>query len=60
MEASTYIIPLYRRLVEEGYNMTISHPKKTCYIAVVRIKSDRVDSKALVKLLRHAHVLILF
>jgi len=52
MEASTYIIPLYRRLVEEGYSVTVSHPKKTRYIAEARIKSDRVDSKALAELLR--------
>ena len=52
MEASTYIIPMYRRLVEEGYDVTVSHPKKTRYIAEARIKSDRVDSKALAELLR--------
>jgi transposase len=52
MEASTYIIPMYRRLAEEGYNLTVSHPKKTRYIAEARIKSDRVDSKALAELLR--------
>jgi len=32
MEASTYIIPMYHRLVEEGYDVTVSHPKKTRYI----------------------------
>jgi transposase len=47
MEASTYIIPMYRKLVEQGYDVTVSHPKKTRYIAEARIKSDRVDSKAL-------------
>jgi transposase len=52
MEASTYIIPLYRKLVEQGYDVTVSHPKKTRYIAEARIKSDRVDSKALAELLR--------
>jgi hypothetical protein len=52
MEASTYIIPMYRRLVEDGYDVTVSHPKKTRYIAEARIKSDRVDSKALAELLR--------
>ena len=52
MEASTYIIPMYRRLIEEGYDVTVSHPKKTRYIAEARIKSDRVDSKALAELLR--------
>jgi transposase len=52
MEASTSIAPLYRRLVEEGYRVTVSHPRKTRYIAEARIKSDRVDSKALAELLR--------
>jgi len=33
MEASTYIIPMYRRLVEEGYDVTVNHQKKTGYIA---------------------------
>ena len=33
MEASTYIIPMYRKLVDEGYAVTVSHPKKTRYIA---------------------------
>jgi len=52
MEASTYIIPMYRKLTEQGYDVTVSHPKKTRYIAEARIKSDRVDSKALAELLR--------
>ena len=38
MEASTYIIPMYRRLVEEEYDVTVSHPKKTRYIAEARIQ----------------------
>ena len=29
MEASTYIIPLYRKLTENGYDVTVSHPRKT-------------------------------
>ena len=52
MEATTSIAPLYRRLTEEGYDVLVSHPKKTRYIAEARIKSDRVDSKALAELLR--------
>jgi transposase len=52
MEASTYIIPLYRKLTEQGYDVTVSHPKKTRLIAEARIKSDRVDSRALAELLR--------
>jgi hypothetical protein len=28
MEASTYIIPMYRGLVENGYHVTVSHPRR--------------------------------
>ena len=51
MEASTYIIPMYRKLVEEGYDITVSHPKKTKYMAEARIKSES-RLQALAKLLR--------
>jgi len=52
LEASTYVAPLYRALVKEGYKVEVSHPKKTRYIAEARIKSDRVDSKAIAELVR--------
>jgi transposase len=52
MEASTYIMPLHRKLTEEGYDITVSHPRKTKLIAESRIKNDKVDSKALAELLR--------
>ena len=52
LEASTYIAPLYRRLVEEGYEVQASHLKKTWYIAEARVKSDRVDSRAIAELVR--------
>lgn len=52
MEASTSMAPLYRKLVEEGCNFTVSYPRKIQYIAEVRIKSDRVNSRALAELLR--------
>ena len=52
MEASTYIMPLYRQLTESGYDITVSHPKRTKLIAESRIKNDKVDSKALAELLR--------
>ena len=52
MEASTYIIPLYRKLTKDGYDVTVSHPRKTRLIAEARIKSDRVDSRTLAELLR--------
>ena len=30
------IHPMYRKLVEKGYDVTVSHPKKTRYIAEAR------------------------
>jgi len=51
-EASTTITPLHRKLTEEGYNVTVYHPRKTMYIAETRIKLDRVDYWALAELLR--------
>ena len=50
LEASTYVAPLYRALVREGFQVLVSHPKKTRYIAEAKIKSDRVDSKAILSL----------
>jgi transposase len=38
--------------VKEGYTVLVSHPKKTRYIAGAKIKSDRVDSKAIAELAR--------
>ncbi len=54
MEAPTSIAPLYLRLVEEGYDVLVSHPKKSRYITEVRIKTDRIDSWALAELLARA------
>jgi len=52
LEASNQIVPLFRELKRSGYNVFVSHPKKTRYIAEARIKSDRVDSKAIAELVR--------
>ena len=52
MEASTSVASLYRQLRSEGFNVVVSHPKKTRYIAEARIKSDRVDSKVIAELAR--------
>ena len=41
MEASTSIAPLYRRLTEEGYQVTVSHPRKTRYIAEAPLTKNR-------------------
>ena len=38
--------------MKEGFRVEVSHPKKTRYIAEARIKSDRVDSKAIAELVR--------
>jgi transposase len=52
MESSNQVAALYRRLQSKGYNVMVSHPKKTRYIAEAKIKSDRVDSKAIAELAR--------
>jgi len=52
LEASNQVAPLYRQLVSKGYDVFVSHPKKTRYIAEAKIKSDRVDSKAIAELVR--------
>ncbi len=52
MESSNQVASLYRQLTKEGYSVVVSHPKKTRYIAEAKIKSDRVDSKAIAELLR--------
>jgi transposase len=52
MESSNQVAPLYRQLTKEGYTVLVSHPKKTRYIAEAKIKSDRVDSKAIAELAR--------
>ena len=38
--------------MREGYRVEVSHPRKTRYIAEARIKSDKVDSKAIAELVR--------
>ena len=52
MEASNQVAPLYRQLRRNGYDVSVSHPKKTRYIAEAKIKNDRVDSKAIAELVR--------
>jgi len=52
MESSNQVAPLYRQLVGRGYSVLVSHPKKTRYIAEAKIKSDRVDSRAIAELAR--------
>jgi len=52
MESSTSIEPVYRALRGRGYEMLVSHPKRTELIAEARIKIDRVDSWAVTELAR--------
>ena len=52
MESSTSIVPIYRALQGKGYEILVSHPKKTRLIAESRIKTDRVDSWAVTELTR--------
>ena len=51
-ESSTAVAPLYRQLKREGFDAVVSQPKKTKLLAEAKIKSDRVDSKAIAQLLR--------
>jgi transposase len=52
MESFTAVAPLYRQLKKEGFDAVVSHPRKTKLIAEAKIKSDKVDSKAIAQLLR--------
>jgi transposase len=52
MESSNQVAALYRKLEARGYSVLVSHPKKTRYIAEAKIKSDRVDSRAIAELAR--------
>ena len=52
MESSNQVASLYRQLASKGYSVVVSHPKKTRYIAEAKIKSDRVDSRAIAELVR--------
>ena len=52
MESSTSIVPVYKALRGRGYEILVSHPKKTRLIAESRIKTDRVDSWAVTELAR--------
>jgi transposase len=52
MESSTSIVPVYRASRGRGYEILVSHPKKTRLIAESRIKTDRVDSWAVTELAR--------
>jgi FlaA1/EpsC-like NDP-sugar epimerase len=38
LESSTYVVPLYRALIDRGFRVEVGHPKKTRYIAEARIK----------------------
>jgi transposase len=54
MESSNQIAPLFRQraLTAKAYDVVVSHPKKTRYVAEAKIKSDRVDSRAIAELVR--------
>ena len=52
VEACSYWYPVCDLLEERGIEMVLSHPSKTSIIAEAKIKTDKVDSKNLAKLLR--------
>jgi transposase len=51
-EASMYYEYIYEILNGLGYSVSLSHPLKTRLIAESRIKTDKIDAKALADLLR--------
>ncbi|MEM3084812.1 MAG: IS110 family transposase [Nitrososphaerales archaeon] len=52
MEASTSIVPIYRKLKHKGCDVLVSHPKETKMISKNMIKTDKVDSTILAELTR--------
>jgi transposase len=52
MESSNQVAALYRRLQSKGYDVVLSHPNKTSYIAEAKNKSDRVYSRSIAELAR--------
>ena len=52
MESSNQIAPLFRQLTVKDTMLWFRIRKKTRYIAEAKIKSDRVDSKAIAELVR--------
>ncbi|GIU71187.1 MAG: hypothetical protein KatS3mg003_0666 [Candidatus Nitrosocaldaceae archaeon] len=51
MESSNTIMPIYK-ILKDNYNVLVSHPKKTRFIAEAKIKNDKVDSYILAELTR--------
>jgi len=52
MEATTNYRYFYDFLVGQGHEVHLAHPLKTRYIAEERVKTDKIDARALADLLR--------
>lgn len=52
IEACSYWYPVCDFLEEHGIEVILSHPSKTRIIAEAKIKTDKIDSRTLAKLLR--------
>lgn len=52
IEATGVVMPLVKELEKHGIKVNIAHPAKTKLIAEAKIKTDKVDAKALANLLR--------
>jgi transposase len=52
IEACSYWYPVCDFLEERGIEMVLSHPSKTRIIAEAKIKTDKIDSEILARLLR--------
>ena len=54
IESSGFCMPWVEFLEEKGFEVFVAHPAKVRVIAEARIKTDKIDSKALAHLLRWA------
>ena len=52
MEASNQVVPSYRQLTRGGFDVVVLHLEKTSFIEEAKIKSDRVDPRAIAELVR--------
>jgi len=50
LESSTYVVPLYRALVDRGFRVEVGYPKKTRYIAEAGLKAIKWTARLLLSL----------
>jgi transposase len=52
LESTSFYEPIYEAIERLGFDVRLSHPKKTRAIALAKVKTDKVDSLTLAQLLR--------